>query len=336
MEIVKLRFPSGLHVDQKGANQFEVADEFLHSDTLSSAVLLTWQILFPEDENEGLFSKPRYLLSSAFPFVGDLLLFPKPLGPIWASVDVARRKDQKKIKWLSPNLIKRFQRGERLDLEGVVLLNKGTVAVDKEEQKAVPFGSEEKLWTVQERQRVTVDRLGCPEGGDTFFFATLHFRAKCGLWFAYEAEDKRKFLSVLTLLGDNGIGSDRGSGLGHFTLETKVAPQDIFDFKGDYHITLSLYNPLPEEDVRKSAPKSCYDIKKRSGWVSNSTVGRPHIFAFLEGSFFPFKPKGRVVKVLRKEVIDRFRLPIDHEVYRDLRAFAIPCKAPSFLAEASP
>jgi CRISPR-associated protein Csm4 len=78
MNIFKLKFRSALHVDEKGSGSPETASEFIRSDTLSAAISIAWAKLFTEDRL-AVFSDPPFRISSAFPYIGDILIFPVPV-----------------------------------------------------------------------------------------------------------------------------------------------------------------------------------------------------------------------------------------------------------------
>ena len=77
LQIYKLKFQSGFHVDDLGNESYSQSADFIHSDTLSSAVLSVWALRQPE-KIEGIAKAPPYLLSSAFPFYDEIFFLPLP------------------------------------------------------------------------------------------------------------------------------------------------------------------------------------------------------------------------------------------------------------------
>lgn len=75
----KLKFKSGFHTDSYGNGSYTRSESFIHSDTLSSAVLSLWALQYP-DQIEAVAKAPPYLLSSAFPFYGSTFFLPLPEG----------------------------------------------------------------------------------------------------------------------------------------------------------------------------------------------------------------------------------------------------------------
>ena len=112
LQIYKLSFSSGFHVDGYGNESYSRSGDFIHSDTLSAAVLSAWALLRPDKAGD-LAKKPPYLLSSAFPFFGGAFFLPLPQGRSLieerkeangAENSLALRKKLKKIRFLPSNL----------------------------------------------------------------------------------------------------------------------------------------------------------------------------------------------------------------------------------------
>lgn len=334
MQLFKLEFLSALHVDSKGSGQPEVSDDFIRSDTLSAALCISWAAVRP-DTGDDFFLSPPFTVSSAFPYIGDALLFPMPAWRIWADADDdAKRKEMKKVKWISKGVFDRVLTGEALEFADVHSLP-GGVAMLPEEVAAHPDLVASAPWTAAERQRVMVDRCGMTHEGGLFFFALQFFAPQAGLWFLANAEPDSlsKFRGALAYLGDTGIGADRSSGLGHF----KVVEEREFKMpkvKSEGYVSLSLFNPGEGDDIGELTRKTAYGILARSGWISNATVGRPPIRVFAEGSYFSGKPKGRVVRMLPEDIREKLKLPLEHDAPRDFRAIYLPCAEPAVVKEA--
>lgn len=331
MRYFKLKFKSALHVDSKGSGNQESLDEFIRSDTLSAALCLSRKTIYPESTSDDYFLDPPFTVSSAFPFLGDVLLFPCPVWRIWEDVDISRRKKIKKIRWLSKKLLEEVLNGSKIRFEDIITLESG-IALTREEFEQLPVGADDFAWQTTERQRVRVDRLGSGEGGDTFFFALKFFAPFSGLFFLAKGEDKEMETS-LRFLGDSGIGADRNSGLGHF----EVAESGLLGFdvpensEGAY--TLSLFNPSANDDLQALTSETAYSLEIRSGWVYGTSVGRPPIRVFAEASYFSGLPAGRVVKMLPGDMRWKYALDLSHSAPRDFRAFTLPCKRPDYLKE---
>ncbi|MFA6810007.1 MAG: type III-A CRISPR-associated RAMP protein Csm4 [Desulfoplanes sp.] len=329
MKYYKMRFHSALHVDSKGSGKPESIDEFIRSDTLSAALCLSHKALYPETKQD-FFLNPPFQVSSAFPFIGDLLLFPCPVWRIWDNMDIKNRKKVKKIKWISQKILERVLQGKDVDIDGMRLLECG-IAITKDEELILPEALPGPAWAITERQRVTVDRLGLKDGGDTFFFGLQFFDPFSGLYFlAQEPDDTPGFLeNALTFLGDSGIGADRNCGLGHFKIAGAGTCNLNIPTKAEGSFTISLFNPGQKDNLKTLTSACAYSLETRSGWIHNSTVGRPPIRVFSEGAYFSGHPVGHVVEMLPKDTRQRYQLPISHSAPRDFRVFSLPCKKPS-------
>lgn len=337
MQVFKLQFHSALHVDSKGSGAPEAADEFVRSDSLSAALALSWAALYA-DTDADFFLDPPFTVSSAFPFVHDLLLLPTPAWPIWPNLSDAQRKSFKKVRWLSRKLFMAVVNQNPIDAAQVHLAP-GGIALFADELEAHPMLRAGQPWMLDERQRVHVDRLGLQPEGGLFFFALQFFAPWSGLWFLSRgpADVLQRLRSVLDYLGDTGLGADRNSGLGHFKVAevSEPAAEGLLPAPETTtgHVTLSLFNPGAHDDLQQLLRASAYSITRRSGWISQSTIGRPPIRVFTEGSFFAQKPVGRVTPMLPEALRQQTHLPLNHSAPRDFRAISLPCVTPAILKE---
>lgn len=338
MRYYSLQFFSGLHVDSKGSGSPETVDPFIRSDTLSAALCLAWKDLYPEDLTDEFFFNPPVRVSSAFPFCDKVLLFPVPQWRFWKENqgDLLRRKEMKKVQWLSRGLMEEIATGVRIDYNDVEIVG-SSVALSKQEfAEAGDLNRNSPLWMLGERQRVAVDRFACPEGGQTFFFALQFFAQNSGLYFIASGDDNalNRLERVLDYLGDTGLGADRSSGLGHFIVRETGSVNFRKPRQKEGWISLSLFNPGDDDNLKDLTRNCAYDLVTRSGWISGSSLGRPPIRAFAEGSYFGVRPKGRIVRMLPEAIRNEYKLPIAHSAPRDFRALCMPCACPEIIKEA--
>lgn len=333
MQVFKLQFHSALHVDSKGSGEPETAEEFVHSDTLSAAICLSWSAIQTNTGGE-LFLDPPFKVSSAFPYVGDILLFPMPVWDIWKNLDVSKRKWAKEIRWISRSLLDQALSGNPIEIDSVKKLPCG-IAVTEREEKAIAATGQPRAWVLSERQRVSVDRLNQAGKGGLFFFALQFFSPLAGLYFIADMSDThaKAFRAALEYLGDSGIGADRNTGIGHFRIRSEEPFEVDNSERRRGWFNLSLFNPGSGDDIHAICKVSAYGLTTRSGWLTGTTVGRPPVRSFTEGSFFSAQPKGRVVEMFDDETVERFRLPITHTAPRDFRPISLPCAVPRSLTE---
>lgn len=327
MEIAKLKFTSPLHLS-KGKSGLDTSFDVLHSDTLKSALFVCALELdlLRGDDAESFFKS--FTISSAFPFVGEELFFPKP-GWMPKSIEhnaqqkgknEIDRKKLKKIKYFSKKTFEQLLKGELISLNPTwVRETKYYSEIDIIE----PFQSE----TVQ---RVVVSRNYDEDGSDTFYTERLYFTEGCGLFFIidmHDATQRNTIESALLLLGDNGIGSDKSVGNGQF--EFKAFEPFVFEQTQNptKKISLSLFSPQKGEvNDETFLNDSAYSLIKRGGYIAspdnfdNSTLRKKSITMFTEGAVFP------TTKTLVGDIKDlKPDIPtVKHSIWRDGRALFLP------------
>lgn len=333
MLVYRLRFKSALHVDSRGSGEPDSVEEFIHSDTLSAALCMAWNTLYPDAADE-LFGAPPFQVSSAFPYIHQCFLLPAPRWPFWQNASESHEKTQKKVQWIDSSLLHQVINGKPPEWQAVKLLHTGAIAVSTASEGVERHWDGLTPWLVSERQRVAIDRLGIRQEGNLFFFGLQFFSPGCGLYFVTDVkpENQARFEAALSLLGDTGIGADRNSGLGHFEFQRAddFPWPHLTSTRGTGWLLLSLFNPGPEDNLERILATSAYGLTTRSGWISGATLGKPPVKAFTEGSYFSARPGGRVVTLFDKS--QRRRLGIDHSPVRDLRALTIPCAQPSIFS----
>jgi CRISPR-associated protein Csm4 len=322
MKIVKLRFTSPLHLS-RGKSTLDESFDVLHSDTLKSALFVCALDLYGSEEIDASFFE-QFTISSAFPFVNDVLFFPKPATLLKGISENIDRKKLKEVNYFSKPVFEQLLKGTLGDLSDKLISNiryySESPLYDNQ-----PFKSE----TVQ---RVTVNRT-YEEEGNTFYTERLFFTEGCGLFFLIDC--KPEFLSkieaALRLLGDNGIGSDKSVGNGQFEFSaiedfnfdgaTKVAPKQV---------ALSLYCPEQSEvSDEEFLNNSAYALIKRGGYIANpenfnrSTLRKKSIVMFIEGSVFPNPPSSKLIGKWVK-LTPETGSKVEHEIYRDGRALFFP------------
>lgn len=292
MYCYKLKFKSPLHLGTDGGIGQEDLEERLHSDTLFSAIIYTWSLLFDDDINE-LCKSPKFKLSSVFPYINNIRFYPTPLGlfdEYMLNKEIEIKK-WKKLDYIPENLLLIFLNSGKIKKGEIEKFN--SEYLDKYYKKSKLYYAK-----VSERPRIAVDRLTSSVLEDSFFMSRdIEFNENSGLFFLVDFEDekiKSKFDSSLNLLADNGIGADRAIGRGHFSFHSERI--DLFRKPTDkeFAFLLSLYLPLKSEVEGGVLDSSWYTFKSRKGYVSHyrfRNIRRKSLNMIKEGSII--SPLGR-------------------------------------------
>lgn len=325
---VLMRFTSPLHIGEK-ERIYNLTQAFAHSDTLMSGIINSYSLLYGNDSTarllDGFFGQtPPFELSSTMPYLKGEFFVPKPVGLNLYSykgegvgneikrgaIEVDKDKELKKVKFIrEKDILDNFPGKYRVI---------GNFLVPKERFLELNAGKELLFGKVEERARVSVDRL--TSSSNIYYFSHFEFAEDAGLWFYLKINDRRledRIKAAIRLLGDEGLGGDRSCGLGSF--EAKFDRCSLPDGKGPtkYYVSLSLVNPRSRDEIEKA---SYYEVLTRSGYVySKSGLGikRKAVRVFAEGSVFAGRVCGRVVDVTPRDFYQ-------HRVYCFGLAFLIP------------
>lgn len=148
------------------------------------------------------------------------------------------------------------------------------------------------LWRIHEAPRVTVDRM--TNASAIYRSGRLRFVEGGGLWCAFAGlKDKTNWSpdrigNLLQVLGDNGLGGERSSGHGQYTVQdndpvTLTLPDAS---SADTFVTLSHYHPRWDERDALSN-RAAYDLITRRGWMNspdNSGLRRKSVRMIAAGS----------------------------------------------------
>lgn len=281
---------SGFHFGRQG-RALETTAETLASDSLFAALVVTYkethgavdEFLAPWENRD-----PPFLLSSMFPFAGELPLLPLPRLPVrFGQVDPRSLKKLKKIKYVSPHIFSRLLAHELMDDAWAngprTSLQDGAVWLDGREQQQLPAKwrrlkpellHETTIWATDTVPRVTVAR---PTSSSTIYFAgRTVFAEACGLWFLADVRRQPELLSsLLAEISQVGIGGERSAGYGAFTLGDPLPLPSLPPPVGtDQVLTLARYHPRPDEiEAGVLGPAAAYEIVTVGGWLA--TAGAP-------------------------------------------------------------
>lgn len=303
---IPFRFRSALHVSNVRSD-YDHSEQTLHSDTLYAAITHAWAVLgMKEPLAKADTLNYDFTLSSLFPFCtgkdGETIwFFPKPYGRFNDSALSAEQKPGAKA-------LKKVRYIDRAFFEDF-LANRPTEAYDK-----AVFGqylSRSEMLSDFMKGEVTprvklVEREGAEaqelRDTDIYYIEKLFFRAGAGLWALVHipgdsAVVKKQLLAAVNYLADEGLGTDRHVGHGHFEPIRELTP---FQFNlpepNGYCLTLSLF--APESEVQLSEmldSQSRFDILQRGGWIStppHMKLRKRSLYMFSEGSVFKTPSSG--------------------------------------------
>lgn len=285
-ELYRLRLRSPLHAGRRGFGMEEAA-ETVRSDTLFSA--LCWGILqvsgsgvLHEWLDAFLQGPPPLLVSSTFPWAGDVRFLPRPRRA--ASTDAGDEREEramagitkrlKTVAYVSEVIFDQLAAGAFPggELEDGNFLP-GGLWVSGAERAKLPIG-QGGLWEQPEPvAHVSVDRVS--SAGALYHVGEVRYREGCGLWFAVRWMDtgwRSVVESALSALGESGIGGERSSGRGQFRWDSR--PWDSGLARAGRHgagVLLSLYHPTRQDVEMGALDEAMYRLELRRGWIAGGT-----------------------------------------------------------------
>lgn len=343
-----LHFCSPLHISAEQGVGLESTLDYIPSDTLFSALFITW-LQLPDLRHavlEWLEPAMRGALplriTSAFPRLGQTLLLPRPRLLITPELphalpeSAASPKKYKKVRWVSPQVF--VQMTQPLDAiqlgthwAQAQLIQGGTAWLDpaaSEAAKSALIGDEAgRYWFAQSNQtpRVTVDRWS--SASNLFHVGRVHFAPQCGLWFMAEGDERwlDAVERALDLLGDSGIGGQRSRGNGQFTwqpmenLPTLTGP----NLSSNCAVLLSRVAPQPDEMRLLKDEHASYDLVNVGGYCGTQPIIRCRVRLLTEGSIIgPCTTIGQLVDV--KPTSSNPAIQQAHAIWRYGCGFVVP------------
>ena len=283
-----LNFRSPLHLGRRGVG-LEETEISIPADTLFSAICQTWRTFYGEERlTDFLVQYERgepFLLTSAFPFAGDIRFFPKPLIDLKVNADDDRKK-LKKVRYLSERRFRQIVDDEPVAFDADDLINDGQLWIHDDERSI--FQDHPIVWKTDKRPRVTLDRQS--SASEIWHLGGVKFNKGCGLWFdaKFDTEEtQRRIETLLRVLGDTGIGGERSAGYGLFDLHSKPAESES-ESKANRFVTLSPVCPRDAEQLDALIQGDvAYTLEERSGWIGSAEgtgLRRQQIWMFGEGS----------------------------------------------------
>jgi CRISPR-associated protein Csm4 len=334
-----------IHLGERGIGM-EEASEIIHSDSLFGALSCAWSALHGDDELEALIEEfvkgeAPFIISSGFPFISNVLLFPKPLAALTEIIGASGAKDEKKIKraeFVSKDVFEWILSGKKpTDSDWAFIHNGNNIAGIVSASEMALIGqkpSKTFFWKRQEAPHVVLDRDD--QSSSIFRVGDISFSKGTGFHFLVDFRDNSiisKFDGAMRLLGDEGIGGERSSGKGSFIfkrepVEIKTENSDNNNSSGSSLALLSLYHPAKTEVELGLLMRSRYQLITRRGWISSlgsRTLRKKTVRMISEGSIIPKMgslPRGALVDVTPQEMKA-------HKVYANGLALGVPMKVRS-------
>lgn len=361
-----LSFHGGLHLGT-GVESLEETLITIPSDTLFSAVLDAWLRLgnnvqefakpFTDEQRD-----PPFLITCAFPFAGQVRFYAVPPNLPSRFSDEKREqyaKTLKRIRFISEGVLSQalqgglwddllFPKDEGEEPTNGVALQGGTFWLLNQEVEQLPKemcrpkGRRHalrflNLYKAKEVPRVTIDRIQM--SSQIFHAHRVTFAKGCGLWVGVQwrkptlpiASSQTTYQEALDcclrLLQEDGLGGERTTGYGGFTLKQGALFSLPDAQSGQPAYLLSRYHPRPDELPSALAhEQSAYQLVSVGGWLrslGNPAQRRKRLMMIAEGSLIVLStlPAGDLCDVRPTYQNPQGDLP--HPVYRMGYALAI-------------
>lgn len=272
---------SAFHFGVRGI-EAEVSGEFCPSDTLFAALMSVIAELeggsgveqFAEAFGAGQ-GGPPFLLSSAFPYVGDVRLFPLPKLRLEVTQAKGVQKLLKKLAFASEAAFHLILEGRSVaDLlkDDENLLQGKKVLLTPDERKRLPDLREGRIWATSAVPRVALDRA--TSASQIYQVGRVSFAPHCGLYFLARWHDRAwqsRLEELLAYLGDVGLGGRRSVGHGQFdaSADGEVELGQGGEAEG-FFLTLSRFHPTREElKAGVLGDGASYRLQTVAGWLSS-------------------------------------------------------------------
>jgi len=329
-------YPRGsFHVGELGVGREETLP-YVPSDTLYAAFVYAWTVA----GEPGPFVPPPLRITSAFPRVGSLRLYPRPLVRLHVGQEQRRELGKKlaRFSWCSERIFAHLLQGA--DMTPLArqenFIDDIWFHPDDRAQLPPPPpgpggqpGEWVRFWSLQPpTPHVAIDRV--TSAPNLFHSGRLTFGPECGLWFGVEwvAPDARARLErALHYLADAGLGGLRSTGHGAFSFALQEAATPVPPNPSGYAVTLSRYLPASKEEVAAAlqADRTAYKLVWIGGWCQDDAGHawrRKQVRMVSEGSLLRWdgRPLGQVAD-LRPDGVGTFG---DRKVLRYGLAFPVP------------
>lgn len=312
---LRLKFESSVTFSL-GKPDYARGQDHLYSDTIKSALASAIVKLLGPANLMAFWDSFR--VSSAFPFVGKELFFPIPLKGFQIAIegkenDVKNRKKTGRLRYLSRSLFEQGLQGKSIQIREAQVSPDGSMVSANDWLKSEDSRPEFNRATTQ---RVSVNAgNGDAESGNAYdpepFFLEQHFPGKeTGWYFLVQRCDPNDtkiiplIKAAMSLLEDEGLGTAKSRGMGHFQFEMDALSLQCPDATAATHsLNLSLYCPAQDELQAAFWEQGAWGLLKRGGHIAVTDqqdamrLRKKSIFMLTEGSVFPksLKLQGKYV-----------------------------------------
>ena len=299
---------------EEQSNVQKTTSDFLHSDTLWSALVNAWVFCHPESVEDFITEckKGYFKLSSAFYCVEypdkQVFFLPKP-----ASLNLFKFDEPKKLKkikfiskgvWESGLLPENWFNSSKCTL----IQNESIVALKSE------INTPLHIFSIETNPKVRARDINDKES--SFFYQTDIFllngeNYKVNWYFLTEnnlsEHLKRDFEKAIQTMVSLGIGGERTSGCGSLTeyVETSLDIEPVE--MSNYKCSISLIAP----DENELTENSLYQTIKRGGRFLEKGKYLPMIQMLLEGAVFDTEIKGRIITLNDNPPVLRYGVNLD-------------------------
>ncbi len=280
--LVRLTALGPWHLGARGVGM-EASETYVGADTLFSALCHAWLHLYGDVEaflQPFLDGTAPFRISSAFPFGPEGWY---PVRPLRAAMSWGGPKLLRNVRYVHENAWQTWAGGAeppqgQWEVHGSFLCPSGKHAPVRVE--AVPH--------VALHRQTSASNL--------YFIGEVYFRKGCGMALLVDYEDEtwyNRVLSLLEWLGDNGLGGERTSGRGQFSVADAQAPLAFGDAR--QVVLLSPYVPAGADEIAAwDLSGSSYSLLTRRGFMEPAGraggLRRKSLRMFAEGSVLHRKP----------------------------------------------
>ena len=325
-KIYKLHFTAPLHIGDKRDDE-GVSLKTIQSDTLIAAltaVLAKVGHHVPSDGDLG------FTVSSLFPYYqqgekdATTFFMPMPLQCRLADLaDVGKAKMVKRIRWVDTALYSSILAGENL-FDGKCDYF-GNIHGEYLSAKPVP----DRFIQSEMCQRVKLEDRTGKHDALPYYVDRITFADNAGFYFL-AAGDTKLLNKAISILAQEGIGTDRNVGYGFFDVTTEELTIDT-PADANHVVSLSLLIPASKKQLDElfDSDEIAYELIRRGGWITSAPhhqLRKNAIYGFLPGSVFG-KPASDVcgtIVDLAPAIVKNSSTA--HPVWRDGRAIMLPIK----------